>query len=100
LFQRAPVLAAVSAIAIIASLARGFAESARDGVDARGDGAQGQRARNPPNTSSCAPGLILFTYLHLAPDRRLARELLRRGVSALGYETVQLEDRSLPLLAR
>src|SRR6202140_1916103 len=45
------------------------------------------------------PGLILFTYLHLAPDRRLARELLRRRVSALGYETVQLEDRSLPLLA-
>jgi alanine dehydrogenase len=44
-------------------------------------------------------GLILFTYLHLAPDRRLARELLRRRVSALGYETVQLEDSSLPLLA-
>src|ERR1700704_2947698 len=45
------------------------------------------------------PGLILFTYLHLAPDRRLARELLRRRVIALGYETVQLEDGSLPLLA-
>ncbi len=45
------------------------------------------------------PGLILFTYLHLAPDRRLARELLRRRVNALGYETIQLEDGSLPLLA-
>jgi alanine dehydrogenase len=45
------------------------------------------------------PNLILLTYLHLAADRRLARELLRRDVSALGYETVQLEDRSLPLLA-
>ncbi|MBF6559518.1 MAG: alanine dehydrogenase [Candidatus Binataceae bacterium] len=45
------------------------------------------------------PDLILFTYLHLAPDRRLSRELMRRGVSALGYETVQLEDLSLPLLA-
>jgi len=45
------------------------------------------------------PGLIVFTYLHLAPNRRLARELLRRRVSAIGYETVQLEDRSLPLLA-
>jgi alanine dehydrogenase len=44
-------------------------------------------------------GLILFTYLHLAPDRRLAGELLRRRVTALGYETVQLEDGSLPLLA-
>jgi alanine dehydrogenase len=45
------------------------------------------------------PGLILFTYLHLAPDLRLTRELLRRRVSALGYETVQLDDGSLPLLA-
>jgi alanine dehydrogenase len=45
-------------------------------------------------------GLILFTYLHLAASpRALARELLRRGVSALGYETIQLEDSSLPLLA-
>jgi alanine dehydrogenase len=45
------------------------------------------------------PGLILFTYLHLAADTRLARELLRRRVSAIGYETIQLEDLSLPLLA-
>jgi alanine dehydrogenase len=53
----------------------------------------------PSEFKSLRPGLILLTYLHLAADRRLARELLRRGVSALGYETVQLEDRSLPLLA-
>src|SRR5882762_9765404 len=45
------------------------------------------------------PGLILFTYLHLAADKRLSRELIRRRVIALGYETVQLEDGSLPLLA-
>ncbi|HUO04677.1 MAG TPA: alanine dehydrogenase [Candidatus Binataceae bacterium] len=45
------------------------------------------------------PGLILFTYLHLAADRRLTRELLKRRVSAVGYETIQLEDSSLPLLA-
>jgi len=45
------------------------------------------------------PGLIVFTYLHLAPNRRLSRELIRRRVSGLGYETVQLEDGSLPLLA-
>lgn len=43
--------------------------------------------------------LILFTYLHLAAEPALARELARRGTAALGYETVQLEDRSLPLLA-
>ncbi len=45
------------------------------------------------------PGLILFTYLHLAASPQLARELVRRRVAALGYETVQLEDGSLPLLA-
>lgn len=45
------------------------------------------------------PGLLLFTYLHLAAEPRLARELIRRNVSALGYETVQVEDASLPLLA-
>lgn len=44
-------------------------------------------------------GLILFTYLHLAADLRLTRELMRRNVRALGYETVQLQDSSLPLLA-
>jgi alanine dehydrogenase len=45
-------------------------------------------------------GLILFTYLHLAASpRALTRELLKRRVSALGYETIQLEDLSLPLLA-
>ena len=43
--------------------------------------------------------LILFTYLHLAAEPALARELVRRGTAALGYETVQLEDQSLPLLA-
>jgi alanine dehydrogenase len=45
------------------------------------------------------PGLILFTYLHLAAEGALTRELLKRRVDALGYETVQLEDGSLPLLA-
>jgi alanine dehydrogenase len=45
------------------------------------------------------PDLILFTYLHLASSRPLTRELTRRGVTALAYETIQLEDDSLPLLA-
>jgi alanine dehydrogenase len=45
------------------------------------------------------PELILFTYLHLASGRRLTRELARRGVTAIAYETIQLEDGSLPLLA-
>jgi alanine dehydrogenase len=53
----------------------------------------------PPEFRLMRPGLIVFTYLHLAADPRLARELIRRGVTAVGYETIQLEDSSLPLLA-
>ncbi len=45
------------------------------------------------------PDLILFTYLHLATSRGLTRELARRGVVAIAYETIQIEDGSLPLLA-
>lgn len=45
------------------------------------------------------PGLIVFTYLHLAADAQLAREMLKRHVVGLGYETIELEDHSLPLLA-
>jgi len=44
-------------------------------------------------------GQILFAYLHLAPDNVLTRALLDSGVTCIAYETVQLEDRSLPLLA-
>lgn len=43
--------------------------------------------------------LVLFTYLHLAADEALTRALLEAGVTAIAYETVQLPDRSLPLLA-
>ncbi len=43
--------------------------------------------------------LVLFTYLHLAADRPLTDRLLADGVTAIAYETVQLPDRSLPLLA-
>lgn len=42
--------------------------------------------------------LILFTYLHLANEPELAKVLIERKVTAIGYETVQLEDKSLPLL--
>ena len=44
-------------------------------------------------------GQTLFTYLHLAADRALTRELVARKVTAIAYETVELPDRSLPLLA-
>ncbi|GAA1058335.1 alanine dehydrogenase [Agromyces luteolus] len=42
--------------------------------------------------------LTLFTYLHLAADLPLTRAILDSGVTAIAYETVQLADRSLPLL--
>jgi len=45
------------------------------------------------------PELTLFTFLHLAADPALTDVLLARRVRAIGYETVQLEDGSLPLLA-
>lgn len=43
------------------------------------------------------PGLILFTYLHLAPEPRLAAALQAKGILAIGYETVRA-GRTLPLL--
>ena len=44
------------------------------------------------------PGQILFTYLHLAPERELTKELVNKKVIGIAYETVQLENGSLPLL--
>lgn len=45
-------------------------------------------------------GQILFTYLHLAADRKLTEHLIDCGVSAIAYETVeQLGSNKLPLLA-
>ncbi|NPA26970.1 MAG: alanine dehydrogenase [Chloroflexi bacterium] len=43
-------------------------------------------------------GLILFTYLHLAAEEELTHELLKRKVTAIAYETVELDDGRLPLL--
>jgi len=45
------------------------------------------------------PDLVLFTYLHLAAYPEVGHALLEAGTTAVAYETVQLEDGSLPLLA-
>ena len=45
------------------------------------------------------PGLTLFTYLHLAADKACTDALLDNKVTGIAYETVQLSDGSLPLLA-
>jgi alanine dehydrogenase len=42
---------------------------------------------------------VLFTYLHLAASRECTQALLESGITAIAYETVQLPDGSLPLLA-
>jgi alanine dehydrogenase len=44
------------------------------------------------------PGQVLFTYLHLAADRELTLKLMDRRIIGIGYETVQGQDGSLPLL--
>jgi len=43
------------------------------------------------------PGQILFTYLHLAADLHLTEALMKSGVTALAYETIEV-NRRLPLL--
>jgi alanine dehydrogenase len=44
-------------------------------------------------------GQVLFTYLHLAASKECTDALVDRRVTAIAYETVELADRSLPLLA-
>ncbi|MFA7384033.1 MAG: alanine dehydrogenase [Desulfurivibrionaceae bacterium] len=53
----------------------------------------------PPEYPWLRPGLILYTYLHLAPLPELTRVLLNAQVSGVAYETVQLDNGFLPLLA-
>ncbi|MFF5994453.1 alanine dehydrogenase [Lysinibacillus sp. KU-BSD001] len=42
--------------------------------------------------------LIVFTYLHLAPEPELTKQLMEKGVTAIAYETIQLPNGALPLL--
>src|SRR3954466_11426105 len=44
-------------------------------------------------------GQVLFTYLHLAASVECTKALIDSGITAIAYETVQLADGSLPLLA-
>src|SRR5512142_3518136 len=44
------------------------------------------------------PGQVLFTYLHLAPDREQTQDLLKSGVTGIAYETVTSPHGTLPLL--
>ena len=42
---------------------------------------------------------LLFTYLHLAPDREQTEDLLASGAICIAYETISSPDGRLPLLA-
>ncbi|HEX3811523.1 MAG TPA: alanine dehydrogenase [Mycobacteriales bacterium] len=45
------------------------------------------------------PGQTLFTYLHLAASEQCTNAILKSGIDAVAYETVQTADGALPLLA-
>jgi alanine dehydrogenase len=53
----------------------------------------------PEEYGRLRPDLVLFTYLHLAAYPEVATALLEAKTTALAYETVQLENGALPLLA-
>lgn len=42
--------------------------------------------------------LVVYTYFHLAPEPELTKKLVEKKVSAVAYETIELDDGSLPLL--
>lgn len=52
----------------------------------------------PDEYPSFRENQILFTYLHLAPEKELTKQLMDKKVVAIAYETIQTDDRALPLL--
>jgi len=52
-----------------------------------------------PERKMLRPGQVLFTYLHLAPDREQAVDLVKSGATCIAYETVTSPSGGLPLLA-
>ena len=52
----------------------------------------------PPEYPFIQEGQLIFTYLHLAADKKLTEYLINSGAIAIAYETVELPDRRLPLL--
>ena len=53
----------------------------------------------PSEYSLLREGLVLFTYLHLAASEGLTRALAESGATCVAYETVETDNRALPLLA-
>jgi alanine dehydrogenase len=53
----------------------------------------------PDERARLRPGQVLFTYLHLAPDRAQTLDLMQSGATCIAYETVTRAGGGLPLLA-
>lgn len=51
-----------------------------------------------PEYTKMRQGQLLYTYLHLAAEPKLTQALIKNKVNAVAYETIELENRSLPLL--
>jgi len=81
-----------------------YAEAGAELVDApaevwnRADLVVKVKEPQPSEYDFLRPGLVLFTYLHLAPLPELTEKLLERKVNAVAYETIREPDGSLPLL--
>ena len=52
----------------------------------------------PEETALLHEGQILFTFLHLAANKKLTEQLLSSRVLGIAYETIELADGSLPIL--
>jgi alanine dehydrogenase len=86
-----------------------FPDSAYEAVGARigsvddvwGDAELLLKVKEPiePEYGRLREGLVLFTYLHIAADEPLTRALVESGITAVAYETVETDQRALPLLA-
>ncbi|MDA7985087.1 MAG: alanine dehydrogenase [Alphaproteobacteria bacterium] len=70
-----------------------------DDVFARADMIVKVKEPQPAERRKLRRGQILFTYLHLAPDAKQTRSLVRSGATAIAYETVTDAAGHLPLLA-
>jgi len=70
-----------------------------DEVFARADMITKVKEPQPVEIARLRPGQILYTYLHLAPDFEQTVGLVKSGAVCIAYETVELPNRTLPLLA-
>jgi alanine dehydrogenase len=73
-------------------------ETAED-VFARADMIVKVKEPQPQEIARLRPGQILYTYLHLAPDYEQTVGLVKSGAVCIAYETVELPNHTLPLLA-